>query len=271
MSKYTVGGGVLLAAEELGDGTPVVLLHGLTATRRYIVMGSKLLEREGFRVISYDARGHGESAPAPDPRAYGYEHLVADLERVLDDVGADRVVLAGVSMGAQTAVRFALEYPERVSALCLITPGFDPRRVDDHDLKRWDSLAKGLREGGVEGFIEAYDVSRLSEAWRETALRVIRQRLERHEHPEAVADALRYVPRSRPFHELRDLAAIGAPTVVIGDRDEADLEHPLELAQAWARAMPTATLVVEDPGDSPLAWQGSQVSGVVAGLARAVR
>ena len=60
-------GGVRLAAEEHGHGTPVVLLHGLTATRRYVVMGSKALERSGHRVISYDARAHGRSSPAPDP------------------------------------------------------------------------------------------------------------------------------------------------------------------------------------------------------------
>jgi pimeloyl-ACP methyl ester carboxylesterase len=58
--------GVSLAVEEAGEGTPVVLLHGLTATRRYVVMGSSLLERTGHRVVAYDARGHGESSPAVD-------------------------------------------------------------------------------------------------------------------------------------------------------------------------------------------------------------
>ncbi|MBV9309349.1 MAG: alpha/beta fold hydrolase, partial [Solirubrobacterales bacterium] len=56
--------GVSLAGEEQGEGAPVILLHGLTATRRYVVMGSRALERSGFRVIAYDARGHGRSAPA---------------------------------------------------------------------------------------------------------------------------------------------------------------------------------------------------------------
>ena len=60
--------GVELAGEEAGEGIPVVLLHGLTATRRYVVMGSRSLERSGHRVIAYDARGHGRSAPAPSPR-----------------------------------------------------------------------------------------------------------------------------------------------------------------------------------------------------------
>src|SRR5918911_4222163 len=95
-------GGVALAADEDGEGVPVVLLHGLTATRRYVVMGSKMLERDGHRVIAYDARGHGRSAPAPEPGAYGYDALAADLLAVLDAAGVERAVLAGASMGAHT-------------------------------------------------------------------------------------------------------------------------------------------------------------------------
>ena len=57
--------GVELSGDETGEGVPVVLLHGLTATRRYVVMGSRALERSGHRVIAYDARGHGRSSPAP--------------------------------------------------------------------------------------------------------------------------------------------------------------------------------------------------------------
>ena len=56
-------GGVTLSGEESGSGPPIVLLHGLTATRRYVVMGSRALERSGHRVIGYDARGHGRSTP----------------------------------------------------------------------------------------------------------------------------------------------------------------------------------------------------------------
>src|SRR4051812_38698193 len=92
--------GVTLAGDEAGEGTDTVLLHGLTATRRYVVMGSRALERDGHRVIAYDARGHGGSSPAPDPEAYRYEELAGDLLAVLDARGIERAVLAGASMGA---------------------------------------------------------------------------------------------------------------------------------------------------------------------------
>jgi 3-oxoadipate enol-lactonase len=233
-------------------------------------MGSRLLERSGYRVIAYDARGHGRSSPAPDPSAYGYEWLAGDLQAVLDQLEVRRAVLAGASMGAHTALRFALEQPARVAGLALITPSFDPSmpRVQ-HELDRWDALARGLRDGGVEGFVRAYDLSAVPEAWRETVAKVLRQRLGAHEHPLAVADALEAVPRSRPFDSLSELAAVAVPTVVIGSRDEADPGHPLDVATRYAEAIAGARLVVEDagpPARSPLAWQGGQLSRVIAEL-----
>jgi len=258
-----------LYVEEAGDGIPVVLLHGLTATHRYVVMGSKALERSGRRVIAYDARGHGRSDPAPAPDAYRYDDLVADLRRVMDERGVARAVLAGSSMGAHTLLRFALEYPERAAALVVITPAYDPADNDDPDrLARWDALADGLRSGGVEGFVEAYGDPGVPQEWRETVFKVLRQRLAAHEHPEAVADALRAVPRSRPFGTLHDLAAIEAPTVIVADRDDADPGHPLRVGEDYARVIPGAQLVVEEPGRSPIAWQGSQLSKVIAQATR---
>jgi 3-oxoadipate enol-lactonase len=104
-------------------------------------------------------------------------------------------------------------------------------------------------------------------AWRDTVLRILRQRLSRHEHPDAVADALRVVPRSAPFGSLGDLGALDAPAVVVADRDDADPEHPLAVGERYAEAIPGARLVVEEPGRSPIAWQGGQLSKVIAEVA----
>jgi 3-oxoadipate enol-lactonase len=257
-----------LYVTEAGEGTPVVLLHGLTATNRYVVMGSKALERSGHRVIAYDARGHGQSDPAPAPDAYRYEDLRDDLLRILDERGIERAVLAGASMGAHTILRLGLEAPERAAALVVITPAYDPDDFGDAaSLARWDKLADGLRNGGVEGFVEAYGDPGVPESWKETVFRVIRQRLAAHEHPDAVADAMQSVARSRPFPSIESLAAIDVLTVVVADRDEADPGHPLAVGEKYARTIHGAELMVEDEGKSPLAWQGSQLSKIIADAA----
>jgi pimeloyl-ACP methyl ester carboxylesterase len=173
-------------------------------------------------------------------------------------------------MGAHTAVRFALDRPERVAALGLITPAFDASQaVGPGAFAGWDALARGLREGGVEGFIRAYDLASVPATWRGTLERVLRQRLAAHDHPEAVADALEAVPRSRPFGEMGELAGIEVPVVLVASRDEADPGHPLAVGEAYARTIPDARLIVEDAGPpprSPLAWQGGQLSRVLAEL-----
>lgn len=258
-----------LAVEENGEGPPVVLLHGLTATRRYVVMGSRALERSGHRVIAYDARGHGASSPAPDPGAYGYDALAGDLVAVLDELGVERAVLAGASMGAHTLLRVGLHRPERVAGLVVITPAFEPATNDDPArLARWDALAEGLRRDGVEGFLAAYGEPQVQPAWRETVIKVIRQRLSLHEHPGAVADALQAVPRSRPFDSLESLRVLsGLPVAVVASGDEADPGHPQAVGEAYAAAIPGARLVLDEPGRSPIAWQGSQLSRVIAGVA----
>jgi pimeloyl-ACP methyl ester carboxylesterase len=269
-SAFEVPSGCLtLSGEQAGEGPPVVLLHGLTATRRYVVMGSRLLERAGYRTISYDARGHGRSTPASARTEYGYGHLAADLEAVLDALEVRRAVVAGASMGALTALRFALGNPHRVAALGVITPAYDPA-VPSPLAQERDALAEGLRSAGVEGFVAAYDFANIPEQWRTTVQTVVRQRLSLHEHPEAVADALEVVPRSRPFAELRELEAIAVPTLVVASRDEVDPGHPLALAEAYAQAIPGAVLRVEEGGPplrSPIAWQGGQLSKLLVELA----
>jgi pimeloyl-ACP methyl ester carboxylesterase len=218
-------------------------------------------------VVAYDARGHGRSSPAPDPEAYPYPELAADLEAVLDALEIERAVLAGASMGAHTVLALALCAPERVAGLVVITPAYDGQRADQEQMQRWDALAAGLRTGGVEGFVAAYGRPSVPEAWQETVLKVIRQRLSLHEHPEAVADALQVVPRSRPFGSLGELAAISAPVAVVASGDEADPGHPQAVGEAYAAAIPGARLITDEPGRSPVAWQGSQLSNVIASLA----
>jgi pimeloyl-ACP methyl ester carboxylesterase len=279
--------GVSLSGEEAGEGPPVVLAHGLTASRRYVVMGSRLLERSGYRTIAYDARGHGRSSPAPDPETYGYEHLIEDLRALLDELKVDRALLAGASMGAHTALGFALLHPERVAALGIVTPAFDPAGqtppAEDAPQSNssnagasptspaaYNALAQGLRERGVEGFVRAYDFSHVPLAWRETVETVVRQRLSLHEHPEAVADAMEVVPCSRPFEDMAELERIAVPTVVVASRDEVDPGHPLVLAEEYARRIPGAELRVEEGGPpvrSPIAWQGGQLSKILVELA----
>jgi pimeloyl-ACP methyl ester carboxylesterase len=253
-----------LSGEEVGSGPPIVLCHGLTATRRYVVHGSRLLPRRGFRAISYDARGHGESDPAPAGAGYGYDELAADLATLVDEVTDQRpYVLAGHSMGAHTLTAHALARQERVAAVVVIGPTYIGTPLTDEQVAYWQRLADGLSSGGVDGFIAAYDHD-LDPEWRETMLRITRDRLGRHRHPEALARALRETPVSAPFEALDELEFLDVPALVVASHDDADPGHPFSVAEQWAERLPRATLVSEEPGASPLAWQGGRLSREIA-------
>ncbi len=204
------------------------------------------------------------SDPAPPGGGYEYGELADDLLAMLELRSPDRrVVLAGHSMGAHTLAAAALREPERVAGIVAIGPVYEGAPPSAESLAYWDRLAAGLAEGGIEGFIAAYDEG-LDPQWRETLLRLARQRLALHEHPEAVARALGAVARSRPFEELSELERLELPALVIASHDEADPGHPYAVAERWVERLPEATLLSEEPGSSPLAWQGGRLSREIA-------
>lgn len=256
----------LLRGEAEGEGPPVVLCHGVTATRRYVLHGSRALARAGYRVIAYDARGHGESAPAPVGEGYGYPRLIDDLERVVAaQVGEEeRFLLGGHSMGAHTAVGYALRHPERLAGLAVIGPTF-LGRIKPDSLEYWDGLADALETSGIDGFV-AYIGERqgIDTRWRDSVLRFTRERMQRQGDLAALAEAVREVPRSEPFDSLAELGAIDAPALVVASNDDADPGHPYAAAAAYAEALPQAELISEGEGESPLAWQGGKLSRALA-------
>lgn len=264
-SEFELGGagGVTLRGEEQGEGPAVILAHGLTAHRNLVVHGSRVLAREGLRMVTYDARGHGESDPG-ERGSYDYQHLAGDLAAVIDSRGGEqRPVLCGHSMGAHTIVALALRDPDALAGVVLIGPASAGENPSQGSLKRWDALAEGLEREGVEGFIEAYD-NDLDPEWRETLLRIARERLERHRHLQALAHALREVPRSRPFERLAALESLDLPALVVASHDSADPGHPYAVAEDYAERLPRARLVSEGEGESPLAWQGGRLSREIA-------
>jgi pimeloyl-ACP methyl ester carboxylesterase len=248
----------------VGEGPAIVCAHGVTATRRYVLQGSVALARKGYREVLYDARGHGESDQAPPGEGYAFPLLAADLGEVIAaDAGGGEVVLAGHSMGAHTIVNRALAHPEGIAGLVVIGPTQTGEDSSQSDVERWDRLADGLEQGGVEGFMAAYDHD-LDPRWREVILRFTRQRISAHRHPRAVAAAMREMPRNKPFEDIEELRALEVPALVVASHDDADPGHPYAVAQAYAEALPDARLISEEEGESPLAWQGGRLSREIA-------
>jgi pimeloyl-ACP methyl ester carboxylesterase len=260
--EATGGDGIALRGWEQGEGPPIVLSHGITAHRDLVVHGSSHLARSGYRLISYNARSHGDSDAGAEG-SHGYETLADDLEAVIAGRAGDgegKPLLVGHSMGAHTILAAALRDPDRYAGLVVIGPVSQGAEPPPETLAYWDSLADGLKEGGVEGWMAAYMAGDFDPDWRETLERIARERMGVHEHLEALAHALREVPRSVPYDGLSALSKLDLPALVVGSRDEADPGHPRGTAELVARRLPDARLVIEEEGESPLAWQGGKLS-----------
>ena len=149
-SRPTVGdmqaAGGTIHYEEVGQGLPVILMHGGQLDHRMwddqVAVLSKI-----YRVIRYDIRGFGKSSDPQIPYA-DFDDLLA-LENYLH---VQRAVLVGLSLGGRIALDFALLHPDRVSALVLVGPGLRGYRSPDDEImnaKEWENVEAARDSGYV--------------------------------------------------------------------------------------------------------------------------
>jgi len=109
--------GVRIAFTVEGEGDPILLIHGFASNAQTNWGGPgwiKLLAENGFRVVAFDNRGHGESEKLYDPEAYSGPAMAEDGRRLLDHLGIESAHVMGYSMGARLAAFLGLEHPRRV-------------------------------------------------------------------------------------------------------------------------------------------------------------
>jgi 3-oxoadipate enol-lactonase len=218
------------------DAPVVVLSNSLGATRgMWDPQVPALAER--FRVITYDARGHGES-PAP-AGPYTLDDLTDDLVALLDEVGAQRAHVAGLSLGGMTAMRLAVREPQRVDRLALLCTSAKP------DPKPFLDRALAVRSGGTAPL-----AATVAGRWLTPPYAA--------EHPDLVARLESMIAGADDegyaaccevvaHVDLRDdLARITAPTLVVSGGEDPAL--PPEHQQLIADSIPGAELLTVSPG-----------------------
>ena len=240
-SGYASSGAAKIYFETAGAGPDLVFVHAGVSDSRMWAPQVEAFAGE-FRVTRYDHRGFGKSKMTDEPYA-----LRDDLFNVIRHVDIPRAVLIGCSMGGATAIDFALEHPQTVSALVLVGSGVsglnDPKQLSADSLKHWTEFLTLVRDRDVERAREmdakywidgpSRDSARIDPVYRTRARQLHRENfsIDRFAHQEQ--------PLKPPaIDRLRELAA---PTlVVIGDNDAEDL---IKLADRFAAEIPNATLV----------------------------
>lgn len=101
---------------EYGEGTPLIILHGLLGSSDNWLTQAKLLSPQ-YKIYTIDQRNHGQS---PHDDAFDYQSMVTDLLEFLDDKQLTDPIMLGHSMGGKTVMNFALQHPDRLSKLVVV-------------------------------------------------------------------------------------------------------------------------------------------------------
>ncbi|MGH9319717.1 MAG: alpha/beta fold hydrolase, partial [Vicinamibacteria bacterium] len=154
--------GVPIHYRDRGTGQPVVLVHGFAMSlERWEAAGvPQKLEAAGYRAITIDCRGHGESGTPHDPKAYGAE-MSKDVVRLLDHLGIGKAHLVGYSMGGFVANKARELHPERFHSLVLGGSGW--YRAGDYAIAELTAreIAEGLEKTGDFRFmLRAFEAKR---------------------------------------------------------------------------------------------------------------
>jgi pimeloyl-ACP methyl ester carboxylesterase len=218
--------GVSIHYEVYGDGPPLILTHGYSSTSA-MWQGQIAALSKRHKLVLWDMRGHGQSDYPEDPAAYSEAATVGDIEALLDEVGAQRAIVGGLSLGGYMSLAFYRAHPERVSALLIIDTGPGFKRDDAREAwnrRAYDTAERFEREG----------LAVLKSASRERSSVT-------HRDAHGLALAARGMLTQREARVIELLPAIKVPSLIVVGADDTPF---LAASDYMAAKIPGATKVV---------------------------
>lgn len=213
----------------------VALVHSLALDHRFWnPVTERLAGRAG--VLAIDARGHGRSGRGGAP--YTASQFAGDLADVMDNLGLQKAVVAGASMGGCVALQFAADRPDRTVGLALIdtTAWYGPTAPKD-----WEERAKKAEDGGLSSLVDFQLTRWFSESFREREPQLVRECVKTFcaNSTDAYQAACRMLGA---FDGRGLLASIRVPTrVLVGEEDYA---APVAMAKAMQEGIAGSKMIV---------------------------
>lgn len=205
-------------------GRAVLLSHGYSATSR--MWRGQVAAMAGYRLITWDMRGHGQSASPEDPAQYSAAHTVADMAALLDHLGEPQAVIGGLSLGGYMSLAFHLAHPGRTRALVLCDTG--PGFRNDVAREQWNNTARARAD--------AFDRNGLASLGSSAEVRA-----DEHRSAQGLALAARGMLAQTDAQVIDSLATVRVPTLLLVGASD----HPfLAGTDYMARKIPGARKVV---------------------------
>ncbi|MBL8046442.1 MAG: 2-succinyl-6-hydroxy-2,4-cyclohexadiene-1-carboxylate synthase [Anaerolineales bacterium] len=230
--------------ETAGDGAPLVLLHGFTGSAANWHPHVSVFSRH-FRTMAIDLLGHGASASPPEAARYSMTHCTADVNGILTALQVDSAAVLGYSLGGRVALSFAINYPERVSHLLMVSgsPGLASAEERATRVASDEALASQIERDGLEAFVDYWENIPLfaSQKGLPAAVRAAlrQQRLQNNAH--GLANNLRGLGAGAQPSLWERLHEVTVPTLLLaGERDT----KFVNIARQMATRLPNARLEI---------------------------
>jgi pimeloyl-ACP methyl ester carboxylesterase len=251
--------GADLACVKFGDGPPLVCVHALAFSKEYFVSAADLLGAH-FSCVAFDQRGHGGTEWEGGDGGLEIDAMAGDIAAVMDHLGWSASIVGGISLGAATALRFALSQPKRVTRLIEDLPAYSPASPRD---SAQGVVASALERGDLESALRILTegLSPLRASALSTLLRTQWEPFGSRLGPRLGA-AFRASFRWRVVEDWpRDLAALTIPVEILGI--VGDPSHPIEVAKTMAETLPQSRYWPRIPSlaANAVARQWIQVAG----------
>lgn len=247
-------------AEQEAGAIPetVVLLHGFAGTRHMWDPVVAHLDAQRYRPLALDLPGHGEAASDPGPITL--QHCA---DAVLEATPPS-CILCGYSLGGRIALRLALEAPERVARLVLVssTPGIQDRAQRAQRRAADEALAERLERSSLEEFIAHWNAGPL---FSSDPIEVTERAREdqRRNDPRALAEVLRGVGTGAMEPLWRRMSELTLPVVVVAGTRDGKFKA---IARRMVAHMPNATLLIAAGGHRvPLEAPGAVLDALTLG------
>jgi pimeloyl-ACP methyl ester carboxylesterase len=231
-----------------GAGRPLLLSHGYGATSAMFSSNVPALTGDN-RVVTWDLRGHGASQSPADLACYRADSAIADMGALLDELGIDRAVLGGHSLGGYLSLSFTLARPERVAGLVLIGtgPGFRNDEARDAWNRRAEATAARLDGEGIAALGTSAELHAGGHQEVDGLIRAARGTLTQHD-----------------AHVINGLPGIVVPALVVVGADDT---HFLAAADYMTAKMPSARkVVIAGAGHAPNIDKPGEFNQAVTGF-----
>lgn len=224
MPKIKVNG-VSIYYESIGKGYPLVFTHGFSSSHAMWKAQEPLAKK--YRLITYDARGHGDSDSPSSAEQYSADTSVEDLFQLMKALGIKKAVVGGLSMGGYLSLRFYLKHPDMVSTLIIMDtgPGYrNPARMAEWNQTR-EELARQLETEGVKVLASQADNER-------------RKEIVLNQNHLGLAHMARKVVAQHDSWVIENLGKISVPTLLlVGENDTLFLQAAQYMEQTISGAV----------------------------------